>query len=1606
MEHRRGTRSWNTKPLILPLLFVIIFLVSSIFPINNTLKPIKAIAAPLTLPPETQYAGTDTGTYGDDIVTSTFNIGFSFTYYGNTYTQFQATTNGLVCFGGGATYHFSNSSIPDTSQPNNCIYAFWDDLMSYDTTQPILYRTIGAVGSRMLIVQWTNYGYYNSDLPMGTFQVILYEGSNNIRTQYRQLLTANRSLGQSATVGLENSNGSSAVQYFFHNGEANPTPLLDPEQSILWTPNGSSYSYNIGAAYEGVYLYKDNPPPNVPALIAPTNGAAGVSTTPTFSWNAADGAASYNLVVSTYPNLSSPIINRTGLTTTSYTGSGLFTGPTYYWGIEAVNPYGNSWSSVWSFTTGAGNSAPSDISLSNASISQGLPSGTTVGAFSTSDPDAGDTHTYSLVSGGGSADNLSFSISGNTLLTAGALSARDYTIRVRSTDSGAGALYLDENFTISVTEANLAPTDISLSSTIFNENVASSSPVGTFSTTDANSGDSFTYAFAAGLGDTDNSAFSISGSSLSINASPDYETKNSYTIRVRSTDLGGLSIEKQFTLSVNDLDDGTTTAITSVSPSSTVVGQSYTVTVTVDPATGGGTPTGAVQIGDGSATCTANLSSGTGSCSITSTSSGYKTLTATYSGADGWLTSSDTESHTVLEADTTTTITSISPEPSELGSAYTISMRVTADAPSTSTIVSGTLELTIGAASQTVSITNGLASFVATGTSTGNTTITAAYNGEMDQFNSSSDTASHTIEDTTPPTVSIGQASGQSDPTNASPLLFTAQFSEAVTGLTGDDISFAGSTAPGTLAASVSGSGSIYQIQVSGMTGSGLVMIAIPANRATDTSGNGNLASTGGDNAISYDITPPSATINQAATQADPTALSPILFDVEFSEIVTGFASSDLSFTGSTAPGTLSAAVTGSGATYQVSVSGMTGSGTVMASIPANAAVDPVGNGNQPSTSTDHSVDYDVTPPTVTINQASTQSDPVGSGPIIFEVLFSEPVTGFAGSDVDLASSTAPGTLSAAVSGSGSTYQVSVSGMTDSGLVIASIASNSAVDAANNANEDSTSTDNSVTYDVTDPTVTINQASAQLDPTRLAPILFEVTFNEAVTGFDSADIDFTGSTAPGSLAAIVSGSGASYQISVSGMTDSGLVIVSVPANSAVDASNNRNEASTSTDNAVTYDVTPPSVTINQASAQADPTNTEPILFDVIFSEDVIGFNTNDLVVAGMVNLPVLTLSGSGAAYTVEVSGLLDGETVTVEVLEMAAVDASGNENSASTSTDNGVTYDVTAIEIMDAGVIGFPGNAVIMQNGKYVNRFDEIQIEFDSDAYNPSGDSEEDDVTHPGNYLLIQPGENKTFEIASCAEANAERITAPVTMDDILIPVGPVVYENNSGAGPFIATLTVNNGVRLPFGSYRLLICGSTTIMDLAENPLNNGMDVRIDFTLRELPDELPLTGFAQGEVAILPEQPPAEMYHSSGMVLALPTLGVSAQIIGVPLDSDGWNTTWLGSYAGYLEGSAFPTWNGNTVITGHVWTATDKPGIFLNLDSIKYGDEVRIYAWGQVYTYQVRSSFMVSAGNVASVMQSEKADWLTLVTCDGYDPDSGTYTYRRVVRAVLVNVE
>jgi CSLREA domain-containing protein len=210
------------------------------------------------------------------------------------------------------------------------------------------------------------------------------------------------------------------------------------------------------------------------------------------------------------------------------------------------------------------NAAPTDIGLSKTSIAENQPVGTTVGSFSTTDPDSGDSHTYTLVAGAGADDNGSFTIDAAGNLKTSAMfdfeTKSSYSIRVRSTD--AGGLSVEQVFVIGVTNVNEGPTNIGLSNTSVAENQPAGTVIGTFSTTDLDSGDSHTYSLVAGAGADDNASFTIdAGGNLKTSAMFDFETKSSYSISVRSTDAGGLSVEKVFVIGVTDVNEAPTLVV-------------------------------------------------------------------------------------------------------------------------------------------------------------------------------------------------------------------------------------------------------------------------------------------------------------------------------------------------------------------------------------------------------------------------------------------------------------------------------------------------------------------------------------------------------------------------------------------------------------------------------------------------------------------------------------------------------------------------------------------------------------------------------------------------------------------------------------------------------------------------------------------------------------------------------------------------------------------------------------------------------------------------------------------------------------------------------------
>jgi uncharacterized protein YciU (UPF0263 family) len=225
------------------------------------------------------------------------------------------------------------------------------------------------------------------------------------------------------------------------------------------------------------------------------------------------------------------------------------------------------------------NEAPTDIKLSNNSIAENVPANTLIGSLSSTDQDLKDTFTYTLVAGQGDANNNDFSITENQLKIKNSPNfegKNTFSIRLRATDF-AGA-FTEKVFNIQITDLNEAPTDIKLSNNSIAENVPANTLIGSLSSTDQDLNDTFTYTLVAGQGDANNSDFSIAENQLKIKNSPNFEGKNTFSIRLKATDFAGAFIEKVFSIQITDLNEAPTDIILSNSsmaenvPANTLIG--------------------------------------------------------------------------------------------------------------------------------------------------------------------------------------------------------------------------------------------------------------------------------------------------------------------------------------------------------------------------------------------------------------------------------------------------------------------------------------------------------------------------------------------------------------------------------------------------------------------------------------------------------------------------------------------------------------------------------------------------------------------------------------------------------------------------------------------------------------------------------------------------------------------------------------------------------------------------------------------------------------------------------------------------------------------------
>ena len=436
--------------------------------------------------------------------------------------------------------------------------------------------------------------------------------------------------------------------------------------------------------------------------------------------------------------------------------------------------------------------------------------------------------------------------------------------------------------------------------------------------------------------------------------------------------------------------------------------------------------------------------------------------------------------------------------------------------------------------------------------------------------------------DTTPPDAPSDPAlAAASDTGVSSSDRITKSTALTFTG-TGEEVSYvrlfdgavATGTSPGPTVA-----GGVYSGVTSTLTAGTHTITA----RATDVAGNVSVAS--GSTVVLIDLTVPTVTVNVAAGQADPTTTPLVAYTAVFSEPVDGFVNTDVTLTG-TALATTSA-LSGSGPTYGVTASGMTKSGTVIAAIAATKVTDVAGNANTASTTTGNTVTYNdvVAPaaPSAPVITAATDSGFSSSDGITNNT---KPVfTGTAevGSTVKIYRDVTLIGTSAVVPASGIYSYTTVTAFTNGTFTMTATATDPSL------NVSPASSGTTVTIDTIVPTVTLNQAASQADPTTSSPINFTVTYNSPVYGFVGTGLTLGGTALPSSY--VITGTGP-FNVAVSGMTKSGTVIPALAASSARDLAGNLAATATYTDRTVTYaDTVAPTVSITSLVADAGGTAT-------------------------------------------------------------------------------------------------------------------------------------------------------------------------------------------------------------------------------------------------------------------------------------------------------------------------------------------------------------------------------------------------------------------------------
>jgi hypothetical protein len=221
------------------------------------------------------------------------------------------------------------------------------------------------------------------------------------------------------------------------------------------------------------------------------------------------------------------------------------------------------------------NEVQTGMALSASKVAENS-AGAVIGTLSVSDPDAGDSQSFSVSDSRFEVVNSQLKLKSGVSLDFEQASSVNVT--VTATDS-ANHQYA-KTFSIGVTDVNEAPTAIQLSNLSVNENAAGTT-VGKLTTTDPDAGDTFSYQVS-------DSRFQVATGQLQLKGgiSLDRETEPSVSLKVTSTDSAGHAIQQSFTVNVANVNEAPTVTAKDGSYDSHVINTSTTYSPVADSSVG------------------------------------------------------------------------------------------------------------------------------------------------------------------------------------------------------------------------------------------------------------------------------------------------------------------------------------------------------------------------------------------------------------------------------------------------------------------------------------------------------------------------------------------------------------------------------------------------------------------------------------------------------------------------------------------------------------------------------------------------------------------------------------------------------------------------------------------------------------------------------------------------------------------------------------------------------------------------------------------------------------------------------------------------------------